>query len=408
MEILDNRLEEYLEKIENGASLEGVLASLPAEEADLAPLLRLAIATQQAEHPKIDQRTIQAQRLKIQGIQPEKANPRLFRAWKGSPWRLKFMGIGVSALMILLLMTLAMTLPAKAQSATLSHLNGVVEVSTSGQANDWVIASDGQQIRPGEIVRTRMDSSVALTYADGSKTYLEPESAVQVDELNKGLAASIQLELRQLYGSSHHDVVKLQGSQAFYHVLTPAGQAVVHGTSFNVNVSSQDGVFYTVNHGKVAVSQGQSTVYLTAGQATLVRPNTGPQDPAYEFSVQGAIESMDAETWQVAGVPIRVDASLAGDFKVGDIVLVKGRVDNSIYIADIVVYATSEDTVLSITGTAELDWHRPMGGQWYDHSGRCPDANRCWYRPGRSGPRSVFRSARWFLVGFIHRTAGNR
>ena len=93
-------------------------------------------------------------------------------------------------------------------------------------------------------------------------------------------------------------MVKLRGSGSFYEVLTPAGMASVHGTAFQVDVNPLDGVRYVVDHGEVAVRQGNAAVTLTAGQATLVATDGIPDDPPLSSRLRvKSPRSMEMSGW---------------------------------------------------------------------------------------------------------------
>ncbi len=348
MEQIDDLLEHNLQRLDHGESLEQILAGLPPDQVELAPLLKIAVRTRNADHPQMNPLLARSQRTRLVGA-THNGNKGKVKARLTLPVILT--GVSTIALALVLGLVLLFAVPANAHAATLANIQGVVEVAPSADNLNWSVAQDGQQVTQGEVVRTRMASSVTLVYFDGSKTQVGSESSLEIAQLSGGPGSALRLELRQLYGASSHDVVKLHGSEPFYRVLTPAGTAVVHGTSFSVDVDSAGGVYYAVNHGRVAVSQGQATVYLTAGQATLVKPQGNPESPSYEFAVQGQIESISGENWVVASLPVQVSADLANGFAVNDFVAIRGTIVAGVYVADMVTYAQDESTSMSFTGT---------------------------------------------------------
>lgn len=353
MDRMDDVLEAYLRRLDAGEPPERVIASLAPDEAELAPLLRTAVRARSAQHPRMNPLKVSVQRGQV--ARASRGNDGGKReAWSWSLVPAGVIGLGAIAFLVVLAAVLAFGAPGSARAATLRDVSGVVEVSSAADAEDWRIASEGQRIGEGEVVRTRFDSSATLVFYEGSRTTVESESAVLVEKLSGSWDRALKLQLRQLYGETSHQVVRLQGSGAFFKVVTPAGLAEVKGTAFHVNVNTADGVFFEVDHGRVAVSQVGQTVFLTAGQATLVEPESSPDEPAYAFFVQGPIQSIDGENWVVAGTAIQVNPTLGAGFVVGDIVAVRGRIlEDGSYVADRVTYAKNDQTKLRFTGVIQ-------------------------------------------------------
>lgn len=350
MDQTDSLLEEALRQLDSGQPLDQVLASLPPDNRELASLVQTAAAIRSLDHPQMNPLTVQAQRRRV--LDSSQKSRRTFPALTWPRLAIPFGLAGVALLAVLLV--LVFSAPAGARAATLTNIQGVVEVASSPDADHWEVATEGQRVRQGEVVRTRPDSSAQLVYFEGSQTQLEPDSAVLIETLSGSWGRVLKLQLRQLYGQTDHRVVPFQSKEAFYRVETPAGMAEVHGTVFGVDVDPADGVYYSVDHGKVAVSQQGATVFLTAGQATLVEPQSTPEDPTYAFYIQGPIESMEGDSWVVSGTPLTVASSLGTGFQLGDWVAIRGRIlSDGTYLADRVTYAKNEQVKLRFTGVIE-------------------------------------------------------
>ncbi|HMN59141.1 MAG TPA: DUF5666 domain-containing protein [Anaerolinea sp.] len=350
METTDNLLEQYVQRLESGEPLERVLSSLPADQSDLAPLLRVAAQTMTAQHPQMNPLKAQSQRRRVvSASNPSKKN-RL-------GWLLVPAGLGslaVFAFLVVLVGVLAFGAPAGASAATLRDVQGVVEVSSQANPGVWNVAVDGQQVRQGALIRTRLDSGATLVFFEGSRAAIGPDASLVLQQVSGGWDRSLKVLINQTAGETDHQVVKLRGPQSFYEVLTPAGKAQVHGTAFQVDVNPQDGVRFAVDHGVVAVSQGDAAVTLTAGQATLVQPDGSPDDPSFEFMAQGEITSIVGDVWTVSGLVIQVPADVANGFVVGDHVVVRGRIlPDGTYVADRVSYANNEKIKMHFTGVVE-------------------------------------------------------
>lgn len=350
MDQTDSLLEEALRQLDSGQPLDQVLASLPPDNHELASLVQTAAAIRNLDHPRLQPASAHAQRQRV--LNTAKKGQATHRSLK---WPRMATSLGLAGVALLaLLAVLVFRAPASARAATLTDVQGVVEIASSPEAGDWTIATEGQSIHQGEVVRTRPDSSARLVYFEGSQTLLEADSAVLIEALSGSWGKVLKAQLRQLYGQTDHRVVPFQSKDAYYRVETPAGMAEVHGTVFGVDVDPTDGVYYSVDHGKVAVSQQGATVFLTAGQATLVEPQSTPEDPSYAFYIQGPIESMEGESWVVGGTPVTVASSLATGFQPGDWVVIRGRIlPDGTYLADRVTYAKNEQVKLRFTGVIE-------------------------------------------------------
>ena len=350
MERLDHDLDLILRRLENGEDLETIIAGLPQEQAELVPLLRTAAQMSAVRHPELNPLKAQAQKRRVMQSSRPAGKPRL--AWALVPAGLA--GLGALAFLFVLAGVLLFGRPAGVQVATLNGVQGVVEVASSPDANDWVVASEGQRVRQHAVIRTRLELSVTLVFYDGSRTTLGPEGEVVLERLSGGWDRAIKLQMRQLAGQTNHQVIKLRGSGSMYEVFTPAGKASVHGTVFEVDVNPLDGVRFAVDRGEVAVSESGSAVVLTAGQATLVEPDGIPQDPSYEFYAQGVISEIVGNQWKIAGLSIQVDSPLSGGFAVGDMVAVRGRIlADGTYLADRVEDARNDKTKLRFTGLVQ-------------------------------------------------------
>src|SRR5450759_3097261 len=74
---LDELLQKNLAAIENGIPLERVVAELPPEAQELAPMLRLAAASRLLPYPEMHPDSVRAQRVRVAeaAVQPRKMWP---------------------------------------------------------------------------------------------------------------------------------------------------------------------------------------------------------------------------------------------------------------------------------------------------------------------------------------------
>ena len=329
----DDLLEKKLEALEKGEPLESILADLPEEAKDLIPLLHLAadiralphplpvnaLARQSLESIVAREKTRPIAHPRILVPQPRILNPlpRILHSFSRtlSPQpRLRLAaGFAAAALVILLTFVAIFSLkPQGAQAATVMDLTGVARVATSN--GEWKPVQDGDTVRAGERIITGPNSSLTLVFFEGSRMTLDQYSYVTLTELSGGWGNSLHLVATQHTGTTQNSVVPLRGAESAYRVVTPAGVVSVHGTHFSVAVGLEGTSRFAVETGKVVVNGQSSELSLEAGQAASAIQGQLPSTPDYQFSLQGQVTSIIADTWIVNGVSFVVsgDTQLTG------------------------------------------------------------------------------------------------
>jgi hypothetical protein len=363
---IDNLLQKQLEALENGQSLDGVLAELPSEAGELAELIRLAAAIRLLPHPEPAQAFAPEQiRLAASEVKTQPARRRTPVPAPGI--RLKFPRIqlpqirlgpamayaGVGLVLVFAMLALFALGQGNARAATVMDVNGVVRVDSVKASGDWQPTSDGENVREGQRLVTGPGSSLTLVFYEGSRLTLGPNSFVTLTELSGGWGKSLRVVLTQQVGKTTHSVVPLKGTQSVYQVITPAGIASVHGTSFSVAVDESGASRFAVDMGKVVVSGQAAELALEAGQAAVSKPDELPESPDYQFSLEGELTSTDEGVWIVNGVSFSItsDTLLQGDPQVGSLVLVEGRItQDGERLADSVTTLGEADPVSTLTG----------------------------------------------------------
>ncbi len=210
---MDDLLQEKLEAIEKGSPIEDVVGSLSQDLDDLTSLLSLAQAVRTLPHPELSPTKAQAgQQMVLAAVQnqnqpaPEKqpaaqpqpeiqpqpqtpaAGPngrapgRQPREKRETRWIFPRFNIPAavgmaSALAVFLAVAVGagfwLSGPPGAKAATLMDVSGYVEVQATDGA--WSVASEGQQVRAGQSIRTSGASGATLLFYEGSRTSLEFE-----------------------------------------------------------------------------------------------------------------------------------------------------------------------------------------------------------------------------------------
>ena len=363
---LDDILQKRLADLERGVPLEAVLADLPPEASSLAPLIKLASESRLLAHPQMSPTAARLQQARLVAAAARSKLSRLLTrlpplpVWlNGSKAAYAMVSLGIVFVFIFLGLGLFAVQQASAHTARLASPNGIVEVA-SASGDDWHFIQEGESLTQGQSVRTYADSSVNLVFSDGSQTAIGADSDVTLTELGGGWGTSIQAKLTQNSGFTTNDVIPLRGSGAYFLLDTPAGQAIVHGTSFDVAVNDAGQALFGVTHGLVQVKNDRSEVFLASGQATLVQAGENPQKPGYQFTLQGKIDSITDTEWIVNSVKFSVttDTDILGTNNPGDAVLVKGRIlDTGEWVADSIEPANNDKERARFTGVVQT-----MGG----------------------------------------------
>ena len=336
-------LQTYLAEIERGVPLETVLNALPAELADLAPLIRLAASTRGLAHPVLKPEIVQAQQARVvntaRAARASWAGSRrsAARNWLAAPRNSLALAGAFALVLVVIAAAVGINLLLNfGQVAKLADVTGLVEVANSADSSDWHFVSAGEALQAGQRIRTYADSTVTLAYYEGSRTLVGPDSELVVTDLGKS-SGSLQVLLTQNAGMTSNVVVPLAGNASYFNIDTPSGLVVVHGTSFNVDVTPGGEVLFEVTHGKVQVKNDLSEVFLLSGQATSALPGAGFEQPGYQFTLTGMVESIQDALWIVDGIQFSTTTAteILGTYMPGDGVVVKGRIlDSGEWVAD--------------------------------------------------------------------------
>jgi hypothetical protein len=356
---LDELLQERLALLEAGVPLDQVLSGLPAEAAELAPLLTLAAVSRRVAHPTLPAQVVRAQQARVAGASRGAGRP-AGSFYRRSPQ----MVIGSLALVILVIVatigvSLVLTGPVAAQ-ASLADVNGLVEVASAANSSDWHFVSDGETLQQGQRIHTYADSGVTLVFLDGSRTLIGSDANLTLTTLNGSAGGVLQAQITQEAGETTYNVVPLRGSGSYFEVATPLGTVTVHGTTFNVSVNPDGEVLFAVTSGKVQVAQANGNFLLASGQAAAVVPGQNWSEPGYQFNLQGPITALVGDQWAVNQVPFVVTTTtdILGTPKLGDWVIVRGRVlISGQWVADKIEPTDKETARQHFTGIIET-----MGG----------------------------------------------
>ena len=393
-----NFLQESLERLEAGETLESSKQNLPIEE---YPSLSLVSRLRAAAWPRPNPQIAENQRGQIVALYYQEAKTELairprFELFKD--WRLPVaISVAVAALLVCGLVTVSAIgalwmngqrvslspllkgeitkqvemdesselavepteLPAESpkspvgsNQAMLSDFHGLVEIRTD---DTWQVVSEDTTLTIGTHLRTSSFSSAFLTFQDGSLAQIGPNSEISIETLAVDLANDTrEINLMQWSGESSHNVVPLDTAAASYRVDTPSASGQVKGTQFHVQVEP-DQTVWVVDDGAVEVSGGGAAVQVGAGEMTSVMTDEVPSDPVEFITGQGEVNSI-GENWVISGQSYQthVQTIIIGNPQVGDLVFYEGHLEDENRVADeIVLVRRNPANTFTLTGVVQ-------------------------------------------------------
>jgi len=204
-------------------------------------------------------------------------------------------------------------------------------------------------------MRVGSQSNATLVFFEGSRTTVGSNSELVFKHLDGSRSSGLQVEIDQTTGKTNHSVVPLSGSNSKFVVNTPADEVTVRGTIFSVTVMGEQALF-AVDKGVVTVSNADQKVSVAAGQATSSRSDEAPAAPAYRFTLNLHLASVDGDQWVGPEVSFQVvdETIIAGSPQIGDELLVQGRIIADQWVADSIEPAPEDGEQLEYTGVVEL------------------------------------------------------
>jgi hypothetical protein len=162
---------------------------------------------------------------------------------------------------------------------TLNILSGSVDISVPGSI-EVQPGTDGMTLDAGDRVKTSPDSAVLLTFFDGSTITLEPDTDIEIEQIDlTDNQQTINIILKQWTGKTWSHVVKMADRRYHYEVKTPSAVALVRGTQFLTEVDEAGTTTVLTAEGLVSVSAQGTEVFLPVGEQTTVEQGTPPSEP---------------------------------------------------------------------------------------------------------------------------------
>ncbi|MBI2301169.1 MAG: FecR domain-containing protein [Armatimonadetes bacterium] len=206
-------------------------------------------------------------------------------------------------------------------SAYVVQAKGGVDVQRSGSHAWRPVTQSGARVKVGDQVRTALDGTVTLKYADGTTLKVGPNSRMTVRKylFDSGKHAQVslfRLDLGKVWTRVAHE---LAGDSRF-EIETPTTVAAVHGTIFSVEATA-DATAVEVESGAVEVQAGSRKETLNASSVGRVTA-TGLETAAWDDTQRAAWEGQD-----ILLPSIRLARVLPGNIKPDGSCVLKGEAE---------------------------------------------------------------------------------
>ncbi|MFC1911777.1 FecR domain-containing protein, partial [Chloroflexota bacterium] len=295
-------LEECIERLRRGESVEDCLAKYPKRRGEIEPLLNMVHSVSCLPRVSLSdefQSVAKARlmsRIRQQGTgkRTTKAKPQTtiidgLKMISQQIWQpvlqVKRVAIPVTlALMLVLAVIFAgvpyftSPTPALASQSTLSILSGTVEIQCPGEDRSQR-GNDGEVLDVGTLVKTGSGSHALLTFSEGSTVKLDPNTTVEIQQVEFKDEQPVTIVLTQWLGRTWSRVVKMVDPGSHYRIETPSATAIVRGTLFSTEVAETGDTRVATTEGLVSVVAQGEEVYLPANQQTQIETGAAPSQP---------------------------------------------------------------------------------------------------------------------------------
>ncbi|MFC2020117.1 FecR domain-containing protein, partial [Chloroflexota bacterium] len=299
---LSRVLDECIERIGKGESLEACLAEYPDLRERLEPLLHIALSVSALPKAEPSKEFRKASKARLMArIRQESAEAgqktaildELVTGWQRL-WQ-AISGARKIAIPVTVAVLVALTLfvrldflspyPVTASECTLSILGGGVEIQKPG-LRDWRQGTDGITLAVGTRVKTALDSHALLTFFDGSTIKLETNTEVEIRQIEHSDDQSTTVVMKQWLGRTWSQVAERADSGSYYQIETPTASAIAYGTLFTTEVDVAGFTTVATTEGLVGVLAKGEEVLVPPDHQTLIGVGIAPSEPAITPSPQ--------------------------------------------------------------------------------------------------------------------------
>ncbi len=287
-------LDDCLERIKKGETIEACLSGYPQARQEMEPMLRAALSLSSLPRvqPSPEFVTSSSSRLinRIsQDTAPSEADgvTALFRNLWHSLVQSRKLAIPVAIAALLIIFAglyqfggpgLISPAPVEDPPGTLTILSGSVEVQRAS-SEEWRPGTDGMILNAGMGIKTDENSHALLTFFEGSTIKLEPDTYLEIKRAGQDDEQSTAIILKQWLGRTWSRVIKMVDPGSRFEVETPSATAIVRGTLFSTEVEETGLTTVSTMEGLVSVAGQGEEVFIPPSQQTRVEKGTEPSEP---------------------------------------------------------------------------------------------------------------------------------
>ncbi|MFC2033842.1 FecR domain-containing protein [Chloroflexota bacterium] len=299
---LSKILNECIEQINNGETIESCLARHAEVQDELKPLLEIALAVSNSpkvllsEDYKETSKAKLIERIKREAVHTaieesvqEKSLLNGISAWWSNLWQ-SYTPVRRATITVTVILLLALVanflpfdslkmLPTASTAITecnLGILSGSVQIREDESAN-WRNAINGMTLKVGTQIQTGVDSNALINFSEKSSIRLNPNTLIEIKQLE--INDDDTILLGQLTGSTWSHVSQKSEPDSHFQIETPSATAKVLGTLFMTEVDEKGFTRVATTEGMVGVIAQGKEVQIPANQETTVTTGAAPSQP---------------------------------------------------------------------------------------------------------------------------------
>ena len=160
---------------------------------------------------------------------------------------------------------------------TVTLLKGTALRKSAGE-EEWKPLMLHEALKVGTAIKTAKDSSVEITFEDGTSFLIRENSELAVVTAKKG---ALHL-LRSLYLKSGKVISRIKsatGRDSRFEIETPSALAAARGTEYRVAVDNENNPRVEALENSIDLSAADTTLMLHEGHGSIIRMNEAPTEP---------------------------------------------------------------------------------------------------------------------------------
>jgi hypothetical protein len=159
-----------------------------------------------------------------------------------------------------------------------SFMKGTVVQEQAGQGERRPLLANAG-VQQGMRIFTGKESSVEISYDDGTSFYLRPQSSLSVERSRRLIDSRTVREFFLQTGEIVNKIKRATGQEQRYNIRTPSAVAGTRGTTFKVEVDPAETTRSSVLQGKIGVTAMERTVTVDEGEGTVAPKGSPPLPP---------------------------------------------------------------------------------------------------------------------------------